>query len=148
MEDTREVQDLQDVMQDLELWLDGNTSLPRQEDIPALRWVDAGPVTVPTSTRFDTHGKKSRGFYDPDRRTIWLVRPWSPHDPLDVSVLLHELIHHRQTSAKHWYCAGAQELPAYRLQQAWLAEFGLEAKVNWIEVVLEAGCTPRDIHPD
>ena len=53
-----------------------------------------------------------------------------------------------QAVAGHWYCPGAQELSAYRTQQAWLAELGLELDVNWIAVVLESGCTPRDFHPD
>jgi len=39
-------------------------------------------------------------------------------------------------------------LPAYRLQEAWLAERGTEAEVNWVAVVLDSGCTRRDIHPD
>lgn len=45
-------------------------------------------------------------------------------------------------------CPAAQELPAYRLHDARLAEWGLQAGVNWVAVVLDAGCTPRDIHPD
>jgi hypothetical protein len=43
---------------------------------------------------------------------------------------------------------GAQEPDAYRLQAAWLAERGQEIEVNRIAVVLAAGCTPKDIHPD
>lgn len=91
---------------------------------------------------------RTRGLYDPDAATIRLVRPWDPRDPFDVSTLPHELVHHRQQGARHWYCPGAQELPAYRLQEAWLADLGLEPDIDWIAVVLEAGCTPRDIHPE
>lgn len=74
--------------------------------------------------------------------------PWSARDPQDVAVLLHELVHHRQAGARHYYCPGAQEPLAYELQRDWLAERGLETRINWIAVRLEAGCTPRDIHPD
>lgn len=143
-----ETQALQNLVPELEAWLDENTSLPRRDSRPVIRWVDFGPVAPPTSSRLAVHNENSRGFYDPDSETIWLVRPWSASDPHDVSVLLHELVHHRQASSGHWYCPGAQELPAYRLQQAWLDSFGLEANVNWIAVVLESGCTPRDFHPD
>ncbi len=45
-------------------------------------------------------------------------------------------------------CPVAQELPAYRLQEAWFGELGLEPDVNWIAVTLEAGCARRDIHLD
>jgi len=76
------------------------------------------------------------------------VRPWSADEPFSVSVLLHELVHHRQAEDGHWYCSGAQELPAYKLQQAWLDRFGLKANINWVAVLLESGCTPKDIYPD
>lgn len=88
-----------------------------------------------------------RGLYDPDRAEILLIKPWDPRDPEDVSVLLHELVHHRQ-APPHWSYPAAQALPAYRLQEAWLAERGMKADVNWVAVVLDAGCTRRDIHPD
>lgn len=88
-----------------------------------------------------------RGLYDPDRSEILLVRPWGLRNAEDVGVLLHELVHHRQ-ALHHWYCPAAQELPAYRLQEAWLSEQGLSADVNWMAVVLDAGCTPRDKHQD
>ena len=139
---------LQDLVLELEDWLDENTSLPRRTSRPVIRWVDFGPVAPPPSSRLAVHNANSRGFYDPDNQTIWLIRPWSGSDPNDASVLLHELAHHRQASSGHWYCPGAQELPAYRLQQAWLDGFRLEANINWIAVILESGCTPRDFHPD
>lgn len=69
-------------------------------------------------------------------------------DARDVSVLLHELTHHRQATARHWYCPGQQELPAYRLQAAWLAEQDETIAINWIDATLAAGCTPSDFHPD
>ena len=89
-----------------------------------------------------------RGFYDIELEVIYIVKPWSPQNPKDVSVVLHELVHHRQQTAQHWYCPGAQELPAYRLQEKWLAERGLTVPINWVAVVLEAGCSRRDMHPD
>lgn len=138
----------QGLMEELHTWLDENTALPRRHKEPLIRWVDEGPIAPESATRLANRNSKLRGFYDETTRTIWLVRPWSPDDPFNVSVLLHELIHHRQAGHKHWYCPGAQELPAYKLQQAWLDRFGLKANVNWVAVVLEAGCTPKDIHPD
>ena len=93
-------------------------------------------------------GPHQRGFYDIELGVIYIVKPWSPNNPQDVSVVLHELVHHRQQTAQHWYCPGAQELPAYRLQEKWLAERGLAVPINWVAVVLEAGCSRRDVHPD
>lgn len=132
----------------LDDWLDENSDLPARADPPEIRFVAGfSQVTLSASNRL-ARTDAARGFYDPDRQTIWLVPPWDRNDPFDVSVLVHEQMHHRQAAAGHWYCPAAQELPAYRMQQKWLAQWGLEPNVNWVAVVLEAGCTPRDIHPD
>ncbi|KUF12549.1 DUF6647 family protein [Pseudoponticoccus marisrubri] len=133
----------------LEGWLDAQPgALPRRTTPPEIRLIGAPRAASMHSALFASHQGRLRGLYDPQAQTVYLVHPWSARDPFDVGVLLHELVHHRQNGAGHWYCPGAQELPAYRLQQRWLQGMGLEPDVNWIAVVLEAGCTPRDIHPD
>ncbi|MGP6089974.1 DUF6647 family protein [Antarctobacter jejuensis] len=144
----RDADGLNDLVAHLEGWLDGNSDLPRREGVPEVRIVSQSWAASLVSARRAHQTAQPRGYYDPASRIIYLLQPWSPRDPHDVSVLLHELAHHRQATAGHWYCPGAQELTAYRLQDIWLNDLGLEADVNWIAVVLEAGCTPRDIHPD
>lgn len=144
----RDARSLNELVSHLEDWLDMHTDLQRRETAPVIKWTIQANVASITGSKRAAYVQTVRGLYDAERATIWLVRPWSARDPHDVSVLLHELVHHRQAGDGHWYCPGAQELPAYRTQQAWLAELGLELHVNWIAIVLEAGCTPRDIHPD
>ena len=144
----RNATSMPDLVEMLDGWLDANSDMPRNPQAPIVRQIDAATANAMTGTHAATEGSKTRGLYDEEAMEIMLVRPWNNRDPYDVSVLLHELIHHRQAVAGYWYCPGAQELPAYRLQQAWLAELGLEPNVNWIAVVLESSCTPRDFHPD
>lgn len=139
--------DLVQTLADLEDWLDINSPYPRRSDAPSIRFINRTDISKLTG-RKTRPGLNYRGFYDIDRAEIHIVKPWSTNNPRDVSVLLHELVHHRQQTTKHWYCAGAQELPAYRLQEKWLAERGMEAPINWVAVVLEAGCSRRDVHPD
>lgn len=91
---------------------------------------------------------RTRGAYDPSTATVYLQRPWSAKDVHDRGVLLHELVHHRQVGARHWYCPGAMEWDAYKLQETFLAQGGEEARINWIAVVMESSCSPRDHHPD
>jgi hypothetical protein len=131
----------------LEDWLDARTDWPRRATPPRVHLVSEWQAAARQGSVASFQRGRLRGLYDPDRSEILLVRPWDPRDAGDVSVLLHELAHHRQ-APHHWYCPAAQELPAYRLQEAWLAEQGLALDVNWLAVVLDAGCTPRDIHPD
>ena len=145
----RDANSLPALVDHLELWIDANSDLPRRSGPATIEWINTAEVAHLKTSARAAKIETTRGLYDPEISAIYLIRPWGARNPYDVSVLLHELIHHRQNGdGTHWYCPGAQELDAYRLQDAWLAELGLEANVNWIAVILEAGCTPRDIHPD
>lgn len=131
----------------LEDWLDDNSSYDRSSRRVAIRLIDRSELSSLSGAASRT-GKHTRGLYDPQSATIILIRPWTSRQARDVSILVHELVHHRQVGARHWYCPGAQEPDAYALQQAWLAERGQTLTVNRIAIALEAGCAPRDIHPD
>jgi len=144
----REAKNMTGLVAHLDVWLDANTNLPRRDTAATISMTSPTDALALAGINSAINAETVRGLYDSASTTIWLVYPWSLKDPRDVSVLLHELVHHRQAEAGHWYCPGAQELPAYKTQQAWLDELGLELNANWIAVVLEAGCTPRDIHPD
>ncbi|MGQ3486991.1 DUF6647 family protein [Roseovarius pacificus] len=130
-----------------EEWLDAQADWPRRDVAPRVLLVSAWQAAARWDATASFQRGRLRALYDPDRSEILLVRPWDPSNALDVSVLLHELVHHRQ-APHHWYCPAAQELSAYRLQEAWLVEQGLSIDVNWVAVVLDAGCTPQDIHPE
>ncbi|MEQ8966371.1 MAG: hypothetical protein RID91_11140 [Azospirillaceae bacterium] len=95
-------------------------------------------VTIPEGTL---------GVYDRGTGTIHLVRPWSTGDTLNVSTLLHEMIHHVQALDHEWWCWQASEWQAYKLQEAWLAERGIDPDFDWFFIFQQSRCTPRDIHP-
>ncbi len=142
----RHAADAAALMAILDDWLDEASPWDRREAPPAVRIVSDQDLRRVAGPAQRSHGRM-RGLYDPEDGTIYLAAPWDPRKAEDASVLLHELVHHRQ-APHHWYCPGAQEAAAYRLQDDWLRLRGLEADVNWIAVTLEAGCTPRDIHPE
>lgn len=133
------------VIAELHHWIDTTTDLPAADRPASVVFRDAQDVTAP-SEMASLIGSRPRGSYDPDTGTITLVRPWSVENPQDVAVLLHELVHHRQ-SGKHYYCQAAKEHAAYHIQKAWLADRDLPLDVNWIAVVLASSCAARDIHP-
>lgn len=143
----QQVNDLHELVSVLDAWLDTHSKWSRRDTAPRIRIVSEWEARARQGATASFQRGRLRGLYDPRQAEILLVRPWDPRDAEDVSVLLHELVHHRQ-APHHWYCPAAQELPAYRLQEAWLAERGMWADVNWVAVVLESGCTRRDIHPE
>jgi len=142
----RKARNVSELVEILETWLDDNTGFQRLAVSPETKLISSA-MAASFRGNFGRSHRRTRGLFDPQTSTIYLIQPWNPKDVKDVSVLLHELVHSRQVS-RYYYCAGAQEEAAYHLQDAWLRERGLRAKVNWIAVVLEAGCSPRDIHPD
>lgn len=75
----------------------------------------------------------------PDR-VIHLVAPWSPDDPYDRSILLHEFVHVVQLSNRDWPCTGAPELEAYMLQASYLKEHGIKADFDWPSIFLLSVC--------
>lgn len=127
-------------------WLDQNTDLQRPVASPEIRFI-SGSFAAAFHGSSVSSFVRTRGLFDPASLTIYLILPWDRKNPHDASVLLHELVHSRQVG-RHYYCPGAKEEAAYRLQDEWLRERGLRAKVNWIAVILESGCNRRDFHPD
>ncbi|MEX5727288.1 hypothetical protein Ga0609869_000641 [Rhodovulum iodosum] len=87
-----------------------------------------------------------RAVYDWPRRRVLIVRPWHADAPRDVSVLLHELVHHVQLLNRDWECLQAPEWEAYKLQDRWLAERGIASGFDWLAIYFMSRC-PRDIHP-
>jgi len=123
----------------LEHWLDRESPYTRRYGRVTVRFVGAKSAAR-AATAPAYQGATLRGYYDPRRSTIYLVEPWSPDNPFDVSTLLHELVHHRQQSATYWECPNAQERPAYRLQDRWLRERGLDSHINWLVVLMASRC--------
>ena len=86
------------------------------------------------------------GAYDLANTRVFLVRPWSAEDKRQVSVLLHELVHHVQFLNRDFECLQAAEWEAYQLQAKWLAGRGVEPGFDWLHIYFLSRC-PRDIHP-
>jgi hypothetical protein len=64
-------------------------------------------------------------FYNDAERTIYLPAGWSGATPAEVSILVHEMVHHIQNIAGLRYpCPEAREAPAYAAQAEWLARSG------------------------
>jgi len=131
----------------LRSWLDASSEYPGQADPPTIRLVPPGHPALTPGTAGLGEGRL-RGVYDDRDATIYLVEPWSAESVFDRSVLLHELVHYRQSTAKHWYCVQEQEWRAYKLQAQWLAENDIADRFHWPAILLQSSCAKRDFHPD
>ena len=86
-------------------------------------------------------------FYDDKTGTIYLSDDWSAASPADVSLLVHETVHHLQKLAGSKYaCPAARERAAYDAQKQWLALFDMEIydafEINRTAILFLTRCVP------
>lgn len=119
-------------------WLSENFQLPATKELPAIVLVPQARMsslrhrqTVSNETPGGspaTSGEESGsivGLYDPLRRTIYLAEGWHGDTPVEVSVLVHEMVHFLEAVGQRTFeCPQARERLAYAAQERWLALSG------------------------
>jgi hypothetical protein len=114
-------------------------------DPPVIRFALTGEE-IPAGSESMIVEPGDTGAYDIERRTIWLVAPWSPACVADRGVLLHELVHDVQFLNRTFRCPRASEKEAYRLQEEWAREEGLDLTFSPMFVFMASLCRP-EAHP-
>jgi len=115
-------------------WLTTNFGLPETKELPVVAFV---PQARMAALRY--RGLQSRAnsaipaaveeeagsvvaLYDPLRRAIYLSDGWRGETPVEVSVLVHEMVHHLQQMGRlPFECPQERERMAYAAQERWLA---------------------------
>ncbi len=83
--------------------------------------------------------------YNDQTRTIYLSDKWAGRTPAELSVLVHEMVHHLQNEAGITYeCPAEREKPAYEAQNKWLSLFGgsleSEFQINGLALLISTSC--------
>jgi hypothetical protein len=143
----------------LATWLSINFGLPAIENHPqiemvqpvrmvALRYRGLAPARAPTTSSDDDAplGAATNivALYDDARKVIYLPHGWRG-SPAELSVLVHELVHHLQNEASMKFaCPAEREKLAYDAQAKWLALFGttLEAEfeIDPLSLLVRTNC--------
>lgn len=84
-------------------------------------------------------------FYDDKTRTIFLPKGWTGRSSAELSVLVHEMVHHVQNVAGLTYaCPEEREKIAYAAQRQWLALFGRDLmrdfKIDPMTLLVRTNC--------
>jgi hypothetical protein len=67
--------------------------------------------------------------YDDEMKTIYLPKNWTGSTPAELSILVHEMVHHLQGATRTRYeCPQAREQLAYVAQEKWLRLFERDLK--------------------
>lgn len=111
------------------LWLSTNFALPASYDHPRVEFL---PPTEIMALRYASLlGRSLQGprevvsVYDNATRTIYLPEGWKGDTPAQLSILVHEMVHHLQNVGKlKFECPQEREQLAYKAQERWLDLFG------------------------
>lgn len=110
-------------------WVSEATGLPMPGSLPEIRFAapqDMGRL-MHAAALSPTGGGAPEvvAFYDTPARAIYLPSGWTGSTPAELSVLVHEMVHHAQAEAgRRFACPAERERQAYDAQTHWLALFG------------------------
>jgi hypothetical protein len=100
-------------------WLSLNFGMPAILEHPRVE-------LVPPERMHAVRGvpQEVEAVYDDASRTIFLDERWEGATPAQLSVLVHEMVHHLQNvGGRKFACPQAREAEAYAAQEQWLREY-------------------------
>jgi len=128
-----------DQMTSVMRWISANSVLPSTTHFPDIEIIPMERIAIHRRSlagpgfREKSFGVASNGggdilaFYDRGTKTIYLCDHWTGDTPVEMSILVHELVHHMQSMAEiQGHIGGGGERLAYALQDRWLRVHGTD----------------------
>jgi len=117
------------------VWLSTNYCLQASFNHPRVEFVSATKITafleeeMSVKQRNDiastTRGSEILSLYNNESQTIYLRNGWNGKTPAELSILVHEMVHHLQNVGQlKFACPEEREELAYKAQDHWLSLFG------------------------
>jgi hypothetical protein len=116
------------------LWLSTTFNLPATFENPRVEFISATKMTALYSKSIGQHEQVAMvtnqsqpdvvSLYDHHAKTIYLLDGWNGKTPAELSILVHEMVHHLQTvGGLKFACPQEREELAYKAQERWLELF-------------------------
>ena len=128
---------MDNLMKVIVMWLSTNFGTPDTHEHPKVMFIANDDMIEVRADVLDHQEdlatlraavRQGEGFlslYDDASRTIYLPEDWSAASPADVSLLVHEYVHHVQNVGHLAHgCEEERERLPYRAQSRWLDLFG------------------------
>lgn len=114
----------------IELWLVSNFELEPAEISPRIEFVSRETLLeIRYGSLAFADWVDVVAAYEDDEHIIYLRDDWTGRSATDISIIVHEMVHHLQSSAGTIFaCPARREVLAYRAQDEWLRLFGLDLK--------------------
>lgn len=140
-------------------WLSSNFDLPAISGHPRIRFVSPAEMAairyrglgaslqarVVSDEQWLEKMRDVMALYEDAGRTIYLREGWTGATPGEMSVLVHEMVHHLQNVAgEKFECAQAREKPAYAAQKRWMEQAGRdffqELEIDPMTMLMRTSC--------
>lgn len=151
----------QALLTEIVTWLSANFDLPAAYDHPRVEFAPALKLAgmrykglLPQGWREDSihdpavqaaHQREVVAVYNDTTKTIFLSSAWVGATPAELSILVHEMVHHLQNLGNFKYeCSAAREKLAYQAQDQWLKRFGQdlekEFEIDMLTLLVTSAC--------
>jgi hypothetical protein len=116
----------------ISMWLSINFPLPANPNHPTIKFVSAAEMIAPLKKNQFRTGDISASeissdivsLYSNESKTIFLLDGWTGKTPAELSILVHEMVHHLQNVGQlKFACPEEREELAYKAQDSWLHLF-------------------------
>ena len=120
------------VLTSMVTWVSNTVDLPANYALPRLERISNTKLAaVLHGSHFVSPGR-GLGMYDDDRKVILLPADWTGNTPEELSILVHEMVHHLQNVAGiQFVCPEWREKLAYVAQDRWLATSGRSLEMSF-----------------
>lgn len=113
----------------LAAWVASELDFPPVAELPSIRFASHEFLIElrhsASASEATFHPSDTVAVYDDRDGTIYLPDGWTGRTPAELSVLVHELVHHLQSKTGQRFACGAErEKAAYEVQRQWLTMFG------------------------
>jgi hypothetical protein len=129
-------------------WLSQGFGLPKASEPPSFRFVSTeamialrergvasdhrSETTIGGASTAASQQPDIVALYDDELRTIYLHSDWRGHTAGELSIVVHEMVHHIQNTAHLKYeCGEAREKLAFEAQEQWLGLFGQDLETQF-----------------
>ena len=148
------------LLTEIATWLVANFDLPASDLLPKVEFATPGQIAAihyrgmlngqqqlaaDSDPATLSAGSKIVAVYDTKTQTIFLPEGWRGTTPTEISLLVHEMVHHLQTRGqiKH-ACPEKREKLAFAAQARWLERFGLslasEFELDGFTLLVRTNC--------
>jgi len=139
------------LLEAIAIWVGAKLEQPVPASLPRLVFKPAGQIAVSRLKQYASEIMQQQGrpniisIYDSREKIIYLPDAWTGATAADLSVLVHELVHHFQEMHQTKFeCDAEHEAKAFELQEKWLRLFGFsleeEFQIDPFTLLVRTSC--------